>query len=141
MITVPFINVTLKLDNSTSPSRSVPPHELALLNVMYGAHKVTENGLHKNTKEVDLMEEYERLKRRYGINKERKIPWVEVAFGMFHEGRFETVVMKGIAHYSTQKPAEEAELTPAQKAARTRAANKAAKEAEKADAEDAVAAA
>ena len=121
MITVPLIKVALKLDMSTTNQHVVPPHELALLKEMHGSRAI-EQGLFGKTRELDPEEEYARLQRRYGMDKETKRPWVEVVFGRLHEGRLENTMIKGAEHYSPKSPQK--------KAAETRAKKKADKHAE-----------
>ena len=120
MIKVPYLQVSLYLDMSTTNIHTVPPHEFALLSEMYG-NKAKIIKTTENVREVDPQEEYARLGRRYGINKESKRPWVEEVFGRFSEGRLEATMKKGAKHYLP-------EPSPQQKAAKTRAKNKATKD-------------
>jgi len=132
MIKAPMLQVFIKHDMSTTTVSQVPPHELALLSCKWGEGPVTVNKVGSKVVEYDPREEYARLARVHGIDKETKRPWVEVAFGRFEEGRLENTMIKGAEHYKS-------ELTPQQKAAKTRAKNKANK-VKKPDVEDAVAA-
>ena len=134
MIKVPYIKVLLKKDMSSTSVHRVPPHEMHVMKIRYG-NSITEKEVVDTTREVDPFEEYQRLIRAWGRDNEEggtQQPWVQVAFGRFEEGRFEDSIMQGAKHY-LPKP----ELTSQQKAAKTRAANKAKLEEEEVHAEDA----
>ena len=133
MIKVPLLQVFTKLDIFTTTVRSVPPHELPILQEKHQG-RVTINEVTKNTKKLDPQEEYVRLRKLHGIdNKGDQAtyrPWIEVLYGRFAEGRFEKSMKDGAKHYlpkkkKKKKKSEVVTLSPQQKAARTRAANKA----------------
>jgi len=145
MIKVPLLQVFTKLDMSTTTVRTVAPHELPILQEKHQG-RVTINEVTKNTKKLDPQEEYTRLRKLHGIDNKgdeaTNRPWIEVLYGRFAEGRFEKSMKDGAKHYLPKKKKKKSKvvtLSPQQKAANTRAANKA-KLAEEANAEDPIAA-
>ena len=133
MIKVPLLQVLIKLDMSTTTVKSVQPHELPILQEKHHG-RVTVNKNTGFTKKVDPAEEYKRMRSIYGIDNRddnsTNRPWVEVLYGRFAEGRFEKSMKDGAKAYLPKKKKKPklAELSPQQKAARTRAANKLVKE-------------
>jgi len=142
MIKVPYLQVSLRLDMSTTNIHQVPPHEFALMTELPDRRVRLIKVMPKVTRKLDPAAEYDRLLRRYGYDKETKRPWVEVVFGRLTEGRLEQTMKTGAKHYLSKKKkkAKKVDLTPAQKAARTRAINKANKLAEEQHAQDPVSA-
>jgi len=143
MIKVPLLQVFVKLDMSTTTVKSIPPHELPILQEKHHG-QVTINKVTKHTKKVDPETEYKRLRKVHGIDNRgddaTNRPWVEVLYGRFVEGRFEKSMKQGAKHYlpKKKKKAKNEVLSPQQKAANTRAKNKAAKLAEDQNAQDPV---
>jgi len=132
MITVPLLHLLVKQDVYTTTNVIAPPHEMALLSVKMGSENVIMHEVRESTKDMDPNEEYQRLVRKYGKDPETKRTWAEVAFGQIHEGRLAETMRKGADHYKQPE-----EMSPQQKAANTRKANKA-KLAEETPLEDAV---
>ena len=137
MIKVPVLHLLVKLDMSTTTNVMCAPHEMALLTMRHGKGNVNLHEVTKKVIKVDPEAEYERLERKYGFDKETKRRWVEIAFGQYHEGRLEATMKQGAKAYL--KKGKTGALSPQQKAANTRAANKA-KLAEEDHAEDPIAA-
>jgi len=146
---IPYLSLLVKQDAYTSTKVTVPPHEMAILTVIFGNPNVGKPKIRENlSREVDPYEEYERLHRKYGNSADDKRPWIEVVFGRFPEGRFERTMKEGAKHYfkksgrdkngnpKAKKPKNN-QLSPQQRAANTRAANRLKAEQETVDGEDA----
>ena len=126
MIKVPVLHLLVKLDMSTTTNVMCAPHEMALLTLRHGKGNVNLHKVTEKTRMLDPEAEYERLERKYGFDKETKRRWVEIAFGQYHEGRLESTMKQGAKAYLKKKSVTR--LSPQQKAANTRAANKLAEE-------------
>ena len=140
MIKVPMLHCLVKLDVYTTTNVICAPHEMYLLKLQPNK-EVTFLRVQKETRKLDPTEEYARLAKKYGVDSETKRRWVEIAFGQLHEGRIEKTMKRGAKHYlkKNKKKSDAVALTPQQRGAKTRAANKA-KLAEEANAENSVAA-
>ena len=141
MIKVPMLHCLVKLDVYTTTNVICPPHEMYLLKLQ--PHKeVSFLKVTEETAKLDPNTEYNRLARKYGIDGETNRRWVEVAFGQAHEGRLKKTMKQGAKHYlkKNKKKPDVIALSPQQKSARTRAANRLANLEKEANAKDSISA-
>ncbi|MDX8383553.1 MAG: hypothetical protein R8M45_05690 [Ghiorsea sp.] len=81
-----YVEITVTRDAHAAIGKTVMEHEVAILEEIYG--EVSREAELDDVREVDPAEEYARLERIYGEEKESSDPFVRVVYGRFNDGRF-----------------------------------------------------